>query len=211
MATPLRTTSPALEPADVVVDAMLAALRARDEDTCEHVKRVADLGLELTQAISRELASTPCLWHAFVLHDVGKIGLPDYAFDKPGPLESWERTELEKHPLVGGRMVDELPFLPRIVRDIVTCHHERWDGTGYPLGLRAGEIPLAARIFSVVDAFDAMTHDRVYHGACPEDAALDELERCSGSQFDPRAVEAFIRLMQRKRARTSSRALASAE
>jgi HD-GYP domain-containing protein (c-di-GMP phosphodiesterase class II) len=205
VAVSLPAAVPSLEPPDVVAQSMLAALRVRDHDTCEHVQRVADLGLELAAVVAPELASTRCLWHAFVLHDVGKIGMPDFAFDKPGPLEDWERAILETHPLLGGRMLDELSFLPPIIHDVVTCHHERWDGTGYPLGLEGCQIPLAARIFSAVDAFDAMTNDRVYQQAVPISDALTEIEHCAGTQFDPRIARAFGDLISDRTAKARTR------
>ena len=213
MAVSLPAALPSLEPQDVVVHAMLAVLRVRDTGTYEHVHRVGDLGLELTAAAAPELTCTPCLWHAFALHDVGKIGMPDFAFNKPGPLEDWERAVLETHPLLGGRMVDELTFLPPVIHDVVTCHHERWDGTGYPLGLQGCQIPLAARVFSVADAFDAMTNDRVYQQAMPVSTALAEIERCAGTQFDPRFAGAFIDLISDKttKARTRRVVLPTAE
>ncbi len=199
MAIALRSRARAWDPVDIVTEAMLAALHVRDRETCDHVRRVADLGLELTAAIAPAYARTPFLWNAFVLHDVGKLGMPDCIFEKAGPLDEAERATVETHPILGGRMVDELPFLPSVVRDVVTCHHENWDGSGYPYGLRGFEIPVAARIFSVVDAFDAMTHNRVYRSARPAEDAFAELERCAGTQFAPDVVEAFLQLEAAKR------------
>lgn len=103
-----------------------------------------------------------------------------------------ERRILESHTTLGGRIVDDLLLFPTLVRDLVICHHERWDGCGYPLGLRRHQIPLAARIFSVADAFDAMTHDRPYRRARSSIEALDEIERCAGTHFDPDVASAFL-------------------
>ncbi len=198
MAIALRAAkSRGIEPADVVVDAMLAALRVRDLETCEHVQRVAGLALDLTAVVAPAVGRLPCIWHAFVLHDVGKIGMPDCVFEKDGPLDDAERAVMETHPLLGAQIIDALPFLPSVVRDVVTFHHEKWDGSGYPYGLRGQEIPVAARIFSVVDAFDAMTHDRVYRTARTSAEALAELERCAGTQFAPDIVRAFQALVAR--------------
>lgn len=182
----------ALAPVDVVAETMLAALRARDPEACARAHRTADLGLNLAGAISPALAHTAGLWHALILHDVGKVGMPDCVFAKPGLLTPSERAVVETHPLVGGQIVDDLKFLPRVVSEVVTCHHERWDGAGYPYGLRGSDIPLAARVFSVVDAVDAMTHDRSYRPTLTTAAALAELEACSGTQFDPRVVSGFL-------------------
>lgn len=153
------------------------------------------MALGLTQAITPELATEPALRHAYLLHDIGKIAVPAAILRKAEPLNEHERRLLQSHTTLGGRIVDDLAF-PALVHDVVTCHHERWDGAGYPLRLQRHQIPLAARIFAVVDAFDAMTHDRPYRAARTQAEALDELERCAGTQFDPSAVETFVRRMQ---------------
>ncbi len=185
----------ALGPVDVVVETILAALRARDPETHAHAHRTADLGVNLAVAVCPDLAQTAGLWHAFILHDIGKVGMPDCVFSKPGLLDDSERAVLETHPLVGGQIIDDLKFLPPVVSEVVTCHHERWDGSGYPYGLRGADIPLAARVFSVVDAFDAMTHDRNYRPTLTTAEALAELGPCAGTKFDPRIVDGFLDLV----------------
>ncbi|MBW8742595.1 MAG: HD domain-containing protein, partial [Acidobacteria bacterium] len=123
------------------------------------------------------------------LHDLGKLAIPEEILRKPGQLADSERLVLERHPQIGFRMLDSLGVDP--VADIVLHHHERWDGAGYPDGLRGDAIPLGARIIFVADAYDAMTSDRVYRARLSRDEALAELERCSGTQFDPAIVETF--------------------
>ena len=125
-----------------------------------------------------------------LLHDIGKIGVPDAVLRKPAKLNEDEWNKMKLHPIHGQKILRNIPFLEGAAR-IVAQHHEKWDGTGYPVGLRGEDVDIGARIFSVVDAFDAMVSDRVYRKGCSYEDALAELERCSGTQFDPLVVEAF--------------------
>jgi HD-GYP domain-containing protein (c-di-GMP phosphodiesterase class II) len=152
----------------------------------------------LTEAIAPELARDPQLEYGFLLHDLGKIGIPDAVLLKPGALDPAELALIREHVILGERLVAGIPYLGGVARDVVAGHHERWDGTGYPRGLRGTEIPLAARIFAVADAFDAMTNDRPYRHALPVQAALDRVAKGAGSQFDPEVVEPFIALATRE-------------
>jgi HD-GYP domain-containing protein (c-di-GMP phosphodiesterase class II) len=126
-----------------------------------------------------------------MLHDIGKIGIPDAILLKPGPLSPDEWKIMRTHPEVGRRLVEDIPFLAGAV-PIVYHHHERWDGNGYPEGLRGEGIPLGARIFAVADAFDAMTFDRPYSRAVTVEAAREEIARCSGTHFEPAVVSTFL-------------------
>ena len=135
----------------------------------------------------------PDLGHGVLLHDIGKIGIPDAILLKPGPLTPEEWTIMRRHPEIGRALIEKIPFLRGAV-PIVWSHHEKWDGTGYPRGLKGAEIPLGARIFMVVDAFDAMTFDRPYSKAKPFDVAKAEIRRCAGAHFDPVVVESFFRV-----------------
>jgi len=128
-----------------------------------------------------------------LLHDIGKIGIPDAILLKPGPLTPAEWKIMRTHPEIGRQLVEQVPFLRGAV-PIVYHHHERWDGTGYPLGLKGEDIPLGARIFALADAFDAMTFDRPYSQAIPLAAARQEIQRSAGTHFDPLVVETFLRL-----------------
>ena len=176
------------------VRALAAALELRDDETGGHAERVTRLALELARSIDPDLLDDPQLEYGFLLHDLGKIGVPDSILLKPGPLTASERQTMRDHPILGERIVARVPYLRGTTRQVVAAHHERWDGGGYPRRLRALDIPRCARIFAVVDAFDAMTNERPYRAAMKIDLALAEIERCRGTQFDPLVVEAFLSL-----------------
>jgi putative nucleotidyltransferase with HDIG domain len=177
----------------LAVNALLAALELRHGETERHARRVSELAMILTLALEPDLAAEPGVRAGYLLHDIGKLGVPDAILLKPGPLHELERRIVEHHPLLGEELTRSLD-LPERVHEVVGCHHERWDGHGYPRGLAGEGIPLPARIFSVVDAFDAMTHVRPYREPLSVAAALREIERCSGTQFDPFVTEAFLGL-----------------
>jgi PAS domain S-box-containing protein len=189
---------------DLTVEALAAALELRDDESCRHARRVTDLAVQLTAVVDPELGSDPELRYAYLLHDIGKIGIPDAILLKQDELTTRERRTLEMHTTLGEHLVSYIPFLSDLVHDVVAFHHEHWDGQGYPWGMSGAEIPLAARIFSVVDAFDAMTSDRPYRNALGIPTALEELERCAGTQFDPEIVSAFLPLGQRSAVREHS-------
>ena len=176
------------------VRALAAALELRDDETGGHAERVTRLALRLTREVAPELASDPELEYGFLLHDLGKIGIPDGILRKPGPLAPDELEQMRFHPTLGERLVAGIPPLNGLAREVVAAHHERWDGRGYPRQLSRDSIPRAARIFSVVDAFDAMTNDRPYRLALPLSTALEEVARGRGTQFDPVVAEAFLGL-----------------
>jgi HD-GYP domain-containing protein (c-di-GMP phosphodiesterase class II) len=133
------------------------------------------------------------IYRGALLHDVGKIGIPDAILRKPGKLNAEEWVEMRKHPEIGDRILQGIQFLDG-ARPIVRAHQERYDGKGYPKGLKGTEIPLGARIFAVVDTLDAMTSDRPYRKALPYEAAYDEITRFRGVQFDPDVVDAFLKI-----------------
>jgi len=174
------------------VRALAAALELRDDATGAHAERVTAVALRLALKVAPELAAEPQLEHAFLLHDIGKIGIPDSILLKPGPLTPQERRTMEQHPLLGERIVARVPGLGEQIGQVVVAHHEHWDGSGYPQRLAGEAIPLAARIFAVADAFDAMTSDRPYRAALGVEHALAEIGRCAGTQFDPGVVEALV-------------------
>jgi HD-GYP domain-containing protein (c-di-GMP phosphodiesterase class II) len=139
------------------------------------------------------MAERNVLLRGALLHDVGKIGVPDDILRKAGPLNSSEWATMRRHPSYGARIVEDIPYLESVAV-IIKHHHERWDGAGYPDGLRGDEIPCGARMFAVADAFDAMTADRPYRKALDAVSARAEVLLSSGTQFDPRVVEAFMRI-----------------
>jgi response regulator RpfG family c-di-GMP phosphodiesterase len=177
------------------LEALGAALDSRDVGTESHSRRVHGYSLALAREHGVPDALLPDLAHGVLLHDIGKIGIPDAILLKPGALTAEEWQVMRTHPEIGKRLIEKIPFLHNAI-PVVWCHHEKWDGTGYPRRLKGEEIPVNARIFSVVDAFDAMTFDRPYSKAIPFDAAITEIKRCAGAQFDPRVVESFLRVPQ---------------
>jgi HD-GYP domain-containing protein (c-di-GMP phosphodiesterase class II) len=182
------------------VRALATALELRDDATGEHAGRVTRLALRLAERVAPQLCRDPQLEYGFLLHDVGKLGVPDAVLLKQTPLDEDERRELERHPVLGERILAQIPYLGGLARDVVVAHHERWDGTGYPLGLFGTGIPLAARIFALADAFDAMTHDRPYRLALSIAAALAEIEREAGRHFDPTLAVQFVLLFAEEQA-----------
>jgi ribonuclease P protein subunit RPR2 len=182
------------------VRALAAALELRDDQTSSHATRVTELALRLTERVAPELVNDPQLEYGFLLHDIGKIGVPDAILLKPGTLDPAELTQMHHHVTLGQRILTNIPYLSGLASQIAANHHERWDGTGYPNRLRGAEIPLAARIFSVIDAYDAMTTDRPYRPAQTVEHALNEIHNAAGTQFDPAIAEAFITLMLEREA-----------
>jgi response regulator RpfG family c-di-GMP phosphodiesterase len=170
--------------------ALVQALETRDFETHGHSERVVTFSLRLGYELGLEKEKMRDLELGALLHDIGKIGVPDAVLRKPAKLNEEEWAKMKLHPQHGQKILRNIPFLEGAAR-IVAQHHERWDGEGYPFGLRGEDIDLGARIFAVVDAFDAMVSDRVYRKGCSYDNALEELERCAGAQFDPLVVEAF--------------------
>jgi diguanylate cyclase (GGDEF)-like protein len=166
------------------------AVDARDVYTGSHSERVSELAARIAERMGLEQEIVELTRLAASLHDLGKLAIPEEILRKPGPLTDPERLVLERHPQIGYRMLESLGVNP--VAEWVLHHHERWDGTGYPDGLHEEDIPLGARIIFVADALDAMTNDRVYRARLSLDAAFEELERCSGTQFDPDVVAACI-------------------
>jgi putative two-component system response regulator len=180
------------------VRALAGALELRDYQTGAHTERVTELALRLTERVAPELRSDPELELGFLLHDIGKIGVPDVIVLKPESLTAEERRRMQQHVALGQQIVAQIPFLSGLARDVVAAHHERYDGSGYPHGLRGEQIPLAARIFAVVDAFDAMTNDRPYRRALPTQRALDEIRSEAGAQLDPAIAQAFVTLIEQR-------------
>jgi response regulator RpfG family c-di-GMP phosphodiesterase len=173
--------------------ALTAALETRDSETHGHSERVVNFSLRLGRELRLDEGQMRSLEFGSLLHDIGKIGVPDAILRKPAKLSEEEWVRMREHPLHGQKILRGIEFLEGASR-VVAQHHERWDGSGYPLGLRGESIDLNARIFAVADAFDAITSDRVYRAGRSYDEALAELDAFSGRQFDPRVVEAFRRV-----------------
>jgi len=175
---------------DVLVETLVAALDAREHETGLHSKRVACHTLVLARRFTDDEAQLRQIYHGALLHDIGKIGIPDAILLKHGPLTDDEWAVMRTHPGKGHAILQGVPFL-REAAKIVLTHEERYDGTGYPRGLQGEAIPWGARLFAVIDALDAMTTDRPYRPAQSFDAARAEILRVAGLQFDPQACQAF--------------------
>jgi len=173
--------------------ALAAALEARDRETHGHSERVVSFSLRLGRELKLSGEQMRALEFGALLHDIGKIGVPDAILHKPANLGEAEWVSMRQHPLHGRQILRGIEFLEGASR-VVGQHHEKWDGTGYPLGLRGAEIDLNARIFAVADAFDAITSDRVYRAGRSYEVAVAELNKYAGRQFDPEVVDAFCRV-----------------
>jgi len=179
-----------------ILRAMVAALELRDQETEGHTQRVTRISMQLGELLGLVGDDLRNLEHGALLHDIGKIGIPDAILHKPGPLSASEWEIMRKHPQYAYDILSPLPHLSHAL-DVPYCHHERFDGSGYPRGLEGPDIPMAARIFAVVDVYDAMTTERPYRPALPEDYAMAHLRSHSGTHFDPSVVEAFTTLIER--------------
>jgi len=174
----------------ITLKALVQALESRDSETHGHSERVVTFSLRLGHELGLDKDALRNLELGALLHDIGKIGVPDAILRKPAALNQQEWDKMKLHPQHGQKILRNIPFLENAAQ-VVSQHHEKWDGSGYPYGIRGEDIDLSARIFAVADAFDAMVSDRVYRRGRPYQDAIEELERCAGTQFDPLVVEAF--------------------
>lgn len=188
----LRQSRQELEQAyDSTLDGWARAVEMRDRSTEHHTRRVVTLAERLARILKVPEADILQLRRGALLHDIGKLAVPDSILNKPGPLTEEEMAVMRKHPQHAYDVLSHIRFL-RGALDIPYCHHERWDGTGYPRGLRGEQIPLSARIFAVVDVWDALSSDRSYRRAWSEEAALAYLQQQAGLHFDPLIAHAFL-------------------
>ena len=179
---------------DTTLEGWGKALELRDKETQGHTLNVTDLTLKLARHMGISETDLIHIYRGALLHDIGKMGIPDNILRKPGPLTKDEWTIMRQHPKFAYEMISAISYLIPAV-DIPYCHHERWDGTGYPRGLKGDEIPLAARIFSVIDVWDALLTDRPYREAWPKQVAIDYIRNESGTRFDPNIVAVFIAMV----------------
>ena len=184
---------------DATLEGWSCALDLRDKDTEGHTRRVAALCVKLAKGFGLSDEELENIRRGGLLHDIGKMGVPDSVLLKPGPLTEDEWVVMKKHPSIAYELISPIEYL-RSALEIPYCHHEKWDGTGYPRGLRGEQIPLSARVFAIVDVWDALTSDRPYRKAWPDDRALEYIQSQAGSHFDPLVVKAFMEMMARSSA-----------
>jgi putative nucleotidyltransferase with HDIG domain len=177
------------------IGALAHAIEAKDGYTIQHCENMTGRAVALAQAMGLPAKELENIRMGAILHDIGKIGIPDAVLNKPGKLTNEEYELMKQHAAIGARIVQSVGALQGVV-PIIRYHQERYDGSGYPEGLKGEEIPIGARIIGVVDTYGAMTEDRVYRATPGHYKALDELQRLAGKQFDPTVVAAFISLLE---------------
>src|SRR5262245_5916249 len=176
------------------IEALALAIDAKDQTEPSHIQRVQAYATGLARALGMSETEVQAVKTAALLHDIGKLAIPDHILAKPGPLTPEEFQKVRVHPEVGAAILHSVPF-PSPVAPLILSHHERWDRRGYPSGLKEDEIPLGARVVGVVEYFDALTSDRPYHKAMSQDAALALLKEEAGKALDPRVVEMFVSIL----------------
>src|SRR3989475_6740003 len=181
---------------DMTLEALGDALDLKDRETEGHSKRVTAFTIAIAKKMGLPSDQIQVIARGAFLHDIGKMAIPDAILNKPGKLDPGEFETMREHPYRGYQIVKKIPFLAEAA-EIVYAHQEKFDGTGYPRGMKAEEIPLGARIFSIADTLDAMTSNRPYRAALPDSAAREEINAWSGRQFDPRVVEVFLAMPER--------------
>ena len=179
---------------DATLEGWSLALEMRDHDTDEHTNRVTELTVALARRMGISESELDNIRRGALLHDIGKMGIPDAILRKPDVLSESEWETMKTHPELAYQFLSKIDYLNSAI-DIPLCHHEKWDGTGYPRSLKGEEIPLIARIFAVVDVFDALISDRPYRKAWQREIALDYIRNQSGKHFDPKAVEEFLEML----------------
>jgi putative two-component system response regulator len=179
---------------DETIEGWSRAMDLRDQETEGHSQRVTDLTIKLAQTFGIPREELTHVRRGALLHDMGKLGIPDSILLKPGKLNEEEWEFMRRHPQLAYNMLNPIEYL-RPAMDIPYCHHEKWDGTGYPRGLKGEEIPLTARLFAVVDVWDALTSDRPYRLAWEREKVLEYIQEQSGKHFDPQAVKGFLQII----------------
>lgn len=183
-----------LDAYDRTLQGWARALALKEDETEQHSQRVTDLTVRVARIMGISGQELEHVKRGALLHDIGKIGIPDSILLKPAPLSEQEWEIMKKHTIYAFEMLSPIEYL-RPAIDIPYCHHERWDGSGYPRGLKGEQIPLAARIFAVVDVWDALTSDRPYRKAWPREKAMEHIKQQAGKHFDPKVVKAFFKVL----------------
>jgi len=190
----LKRLTDQLEHTENVIFMLAQAVEAKDAYTEGHLRRLRSYGEQLAAACGLAPSDVRAVRYGGILHDIGKIGISEAILLKPGPLDDDEIMQIRQHPEIGARIISQMRFA-REVGPIILGHHEHWDGSGYPYGLRGEEIPIGARIITIVDAYDAMTTDRPYRKALPLDEVIRRLRKDHGTQFDPNTLDVFLDLL----------------
>ncbi|MEP6894850.1 MAG: HD domain-containing phosphohydrolase [Chloroflexota bacterium] len=186
---------------EATIEGWSAALDLRDRETEGHTRRVTEMSVKLAKRMGFSEQDLVYVRRGALLHDIGKMGVPDRILLKPDSLTKDEQTIMQMHPTYAYQMLKHIAYLERSL-DIPLCHHEKWDGTGYPRGLSGEEIPVMARIFCIVDVYDALTSDRPYRTAWPKDQVLEHIQKLSGTHFEPQVVEAFLAMLKEEQTNT---------
>lgn len=189
-----RSNQELIQAYDTTLEGWARALELRDSETEGHTRRVTELTLHLAEYMGISESEMVNIHRGVLLHDIGKMGVPDHILKKTGKLDQNEWKEMRQHPVYAYNLLSPISYL-RGALDIPYSHHEHWDGSGYPRGLKAEQIPLAARIFSVVDIWDALLSNRPYRKAWPQDKVIEYLKDIAGTHLDPRVVEIFLRMI----------------
>jgi putative two-component system response regulator len=190
----LKRLTDQLEHTEHVIFMLAQAVEAKDAYTEGHLRRLQHYGEQLAIACGLGTHQVRAVRHGGILHDIGKIGVDEAILRKPGPLTADEMAQMRRHPEIGAGIISQMRFA-KDVAPIISGHHEYWDGSGYPHGLAGEEIPIGARIITIVDAYDAMTTDRPYRAALSDEEALQRLQAARGTQFDPQILDVFLDLV----------------
>lgn len=182
---------------DTTIEGWAKALDLRDKETEGHSRRVTDMTVKVARAMGIRDENLAHVRRGALLHDIGKMGIPDSILFKPARLSNEEWSVMKRHPVLAYQMLSPIEFLRHAI-DIPYCHHEKWDGTGYPRGLKGDEVPLSARIFAVIDNFDALSSDRPYRPAWAKEKIIAYLKDLSGSHFDQKVVGVFLEMLDEK-------------
>ena len=195
---------------DQTIQGWIQVMDKRHRETRHHTERVSRMAVAFAEEAGiKERAELDRIRRGAILHDIGKIGIPDSVLTKPGKLDEDEWRIIRRHPEIGAEILSRIGHLQGCV-DIPFCHHEKWDGSGYPRGIAGVSIPLAARLFAIVDVWDALVHDRVYKNAWPEEEVLAHIRDQGGRHFDPELAELFVRRVERIKSRAGLADLADA-
>ena len=198
----LRVQSELLQAYNSTIEGWAYALDLRDKETEGHSRRVTLMTVQIAQHVGMDEEEIAHVYRGALLHDIGKLGIPDNILLKPSQLTEEEWVIMRKHPVYAYEMLSPILYLKQAI-DIPYCHHERWNGTGYPRGLKGNQIPLAARIFSIADTYDAMRYDRPYRKGLTKEEIVDKISSGAGNHYDPELMKVFMKMLHEGRLEVS--------